>query len=134
MSHPREEELLTAARVAHDNASAPYSKFRVGAAVLAASGTIYAGANVENASYPIGICAERSAIAAAASAGERALEAVAIFTDTETPVCPCGMCRQMIREFAQDLPIILASRDDSRRYHTLAALLPESFSGDDLLG
>ena len=97
MSHPREDELVAAARSAHGNAYAPYSQFHVGAAVLASSGVIYAGANVESASYPVGICAERSAIAAAASAGERRIEAVAIVTDTDDPVCPCGMCRQMIR-------------------------------------
>ena len=132
MSHPREDELVAAARSAHGNAYAPYSQFHVGAAVLASSGVIYAGANVESASYPVGICAERSAIAAAASAGERRIEAVAIVTDTDDPVCPCGMCRQMIREFAEDCPIILSTKTDSRTTHQLADLLPESFSHADL--
>jgi cytidine deaminase len=132
MSHPREDELVSAARAALARAYAPYSDFQVGAAVLGESGTIYSGANVENASYPVGICAERVAIGTAVSAGERRIEAVAIVTDTDDPVCPCGMCRQTIREFADDLPIILSTRDDTRHRHTLASLLPQSFSPKDL--
>jgi cytidine deaminase len=132
MSHPREDELVAAARAALANAYAPYSDFRVGAAVLGESGTIYGGCNVENASYPVGICAERTAIGTAVSAGERRIEAVAIATETDAPVCPCGMCRQAIREFADDLPIVLATRDDTRHHHTLGSLLPESFSPKDL--
>jgi cytidine deaminase len=132
MTHAREDELVSAARRVMEQAYAPYSQFRVGAAVLGESGQIYAGANVENASYPVGLCAERSAIAAAVAGGERALLAVAIATETDDPVCPCGMCRQMIREFAEDLPIVLSTRVDERARHTLAALLPHSFSPRDL--
>ena len=132
MTHPREDELVEAARSVMERAYAPYSQFRVGAAVLGASGQIYAGANVENASYPVGLCAERSAIATAVAAGERSLLAVAIATETDEPVCPCGMCRQMIREFAEDLPIVLSTRADVRQRHTLSALLPHSFSPQDL--
>ena len=132
MTHAREDELVEAARRVMERAYAPYSQFRVGAAVLGGTGQIYAGANVENASYPVGLCAERSAIATAVSAGERTLLAVAIATDTDDPVCPCGMCRQMIREFAEDLPIVLSTRADERHRHTLSALLPHSFSPRDL--
>jgi cytidine deaminase len=132
MTHLREDELVEAARRVMERAYAPYSQFRVGAAVLGATGQIYAGANVENASYPVGLCAERSAIATAVSAGERTLLAVAIATDTDEPVCPCGMCRQMIREFAEDLPIVLSTRADERHRHTLSGLLPHSFSPRDL--
>ncbi len=132
MSREAEDELVEAARSVLANAYAPYSNFRVAAAVRGGSGRVYAGVNVENASYPVGLCAERSAIAAAVAAGENALTCVAIATDTEHPVCPCGMCRQMIREFAEDLPIVLSARGDRRSRHTLAALLPESFSPSDL--
>ena len=132
MTHPREDELVEAARSVMEKAYAPYSQFAVGAAVLGATGKIYAGANVESASYPVGLCAERSAIATAVAAGERQLVAVAIATDTEHPVSPCGMCRQMIREFAEDLPIVLSTRTGLRSRHTLAELLPESFSPRDL--
>lgn len=132
MTPAREDELVAAARRVMEHAYAPYSQFRVGAAVLGGSGKVYGGANVENASYPVGLCAERSAICAAVAGGERELLAVAIVTETEGPVSPCGMCRQMIREFAEDLPIVLSTKVDERSRHTLAELLPHSFSPRDL--
>ena len=104
-------------------AYAPYSQFSVGAAVLAESGRIYGGANVENASYGATVCAERAAIFAAVNAGERKLRAIAV---TETP---CGVCRQVMREFAdpKSLEIVVAKSAVDFRVFTLEALLPESF-------
>ena len=95
------DALEAAARAAQARAYAPYSGFRVGAAVLA-DGVIFDGANVENASYGLAICAERTAIAAAVLAGHRRIEAVAVITDATPPSSPCGMCRQTMREFTPD--------------------------------
>lgn len=109
-------------------AYAPYSRFHVGAAVLAASGKVYGGANIENASYGATICAERAAIFQAVNAGERRLVAIAV---TATP---CGMCRQVMREFADPATFkihVAVSRTDYKTY-TLAELLPESFGPDNL--
>ena len=110
-------------------AYAPYSHFRVGAAVLAESGKVYGGANVENASYGATICAERSAIFAAVNAGERKLMAIAV---TETP---CGMCRQVMREFCDPkaFKVIVAKSTEDYREYTLEELLPESFGPDHLV-
>ena len=109
-------------------AYAPYSHFSVGAAVLAASGKIYGGANVENASYGATVCAERAAIFAAVNAGERKLTAIAV---TETP---CGVCRQVMREFADPMSfeIIVAKSPADFRVFTLEELLPESFGPEAL--
>ena len=122
--------LVSSALAARGKAYAPYSRFAVGAAVLAASGEIYCGANVENASYPAGICAERSAISAAISAGETEFSAIAITggdeeeTDAKTPCCPCGICRQVLSEFCPpEFPVILADG-----VYLLGGLLPHSFS------
>lgn len=144
-------ELIRAALDVRANAYAPYSGFKVGAAVLASSGRIYKGANVENASYPCGICAERSAISHAISEGERSIKAVALAgaaadrvsdPDPEGPVegrseyCPpCGICRQFMREFADpaELQIISAKSANDYRQWTLEELLPQSFGPDNLL-
>jgi cytidine deaminase len=118
---------------AQEKAYAPYSRFRVGAAVLTPSGRIFPGCNVENAAYPQGSCAEAGAIAAMALAGERAIAAVLVVGDGAALVTPCGGCRQRIREFAPpDAPIHIAGPDGLRRSFTLAALLPESFGPDHL--
>lgn len=122
--------LEEAACSAREQAYAPYSHFAVGAAVLGGSGTIYRGVNVENASYGLTICAERSAIASAVSAGERRLRAVAVCT--ENGVTPCGACRQVIREFTADCPIYLLDARGNRRQTSLAELLPQSFGSSDL--
>ncbi len=115
------------ARAARRNAHAPYSRFRVGAAVLA-GGEVFRGANLENASYGLTICAERAAIAAAASAGARRLEAVAVASGTEEPTPPCGMCLQTLAEFAgPSLPVLLAGARGARVETTLGALLPRAF-------
>ncbi|MCB9728473.1 MAG: cytidine deaminase [Deltaproteobacteria bacterium] len=127
-----EDALVAAAWAVREHAYAPYSRFRVGAAVRGASGRIYVGANVENAAYPVGACAERSAVCAAVSAGERQIVAVGIATDTDAPVSPCGLCRQTLREFGADMEVVLASRGDARRRMRLSDLLPMSFGPEDL--
>ena len=127
------KELIEAAQAARANAHAPYSRYQVGAAVRAASGKCYVGANVENASYGLALCAERSAVAAAISAGEKRLTAVAVVTSTAPPAAPCGMCRQVLAEFAgDDLPIALVNDAGERTDTTLGALLPHAFRSGDL--
>ena len=126
------QDLFEAARAAFDNAHAPYSHFHVGAAVRAASGRIFAGANVENASYPEGNCAEASAIAAMVAAGERQISEVLVVAAGERLCTPCGGCRQRLAEFAgPDVPVHLCSPDGLRRTVTVGELLPLSFSLDE---
>jgi cytidine deaminase len=125
-------KLEKAARAAAARAYAPYSRFRVGAAVLAGSGRIYSGCNVENASYGLCLCAERAAIFAAVAAGESAIRAVAVYTPTAAPTSPCGACRQVIREFGPEALIWCACDSEKRLESTLAELLPESFGPKDL--
>ena len=124
-----ERELIERAMEMKKAAYAPYSHFQVGAAVLAESGMVYGGANVENASYGATVCAERSAIFAAVNAGERKLEAIAV---TETP---CGVCRQVMREFCDPkaFKVIVAKTADDYRVFTLDELLPESFGPEHLV-
>ena len=129
-----EPELVARALAARDHAYAPYSKFRVGAAIQM-SGHLYTGVNVENASYPLSVCAERNAIAAAVMSGAVKLEAVAVATDASPPSAPCGGCRQVLREFAADpetVRITAVNPKGERRQWTLAQLLPDSFSGQEL--
>ncbi|KAL1977708.1 hypothetical protein VTN31DRAFT_567 [Thermomyces dupontii] len=127
--------LTTHAIEAKSKAYCPYSKFRVGAALLTTSGTIITGANVENASYPVGTCAERVAFGTAIVAGHRDFKALAVATDTKPPAAsPCGMCRQFIREFTSaDFPIYLIDTDGGYRVTTRGELLPDSFGPDNLL-
>ncbi len=124
--------LEQAALAAREEAYAPYSHYRVGAAVRSASGAVFTGANVENASYGLTLCAERVAVAKAITAGERDLVAVAVATDGDPPAAPCGMCRQTLVEFTPDLDVYLVGRGGVRRDTTLAALLPLAFRPDDL--
>ncbi len=127
------DDLFAAARAAQANAYAPYSCFKVGAALLTPSGRVFAGCNVENAAYPQGSCAEAGAIAAMALAGERAIAAVMVVGDGDALVTPCGGCRQRIREFAApDVPVHVAGPDGVRRSFTLDELLPASFGPDHL--
>lgn len=122
------EALVAAARAVRDKAYAPYSKFRVGAAVLDELGRIHAGANVENAAYPQGWCAETSALAAMVAAGGRRVRAVAVCGVAAQPVSPCGGCRQKLREFAaDDCPVLLADLDAVNAICTLGELLPMGF-------
>ena len=131
-ARPEHRALVEAAWAARDNAYAPYSGFAVGAAALGRSGRIYPGVNVENASSPAGTCAERAAILAAVTAGERELVAMAIATDTAEPTPPCGICRQTMAEFAPDLEIVLCGAADRTEVLRLGALLPRSFGPADL--
>ena len=127
-------ELEVAALDVQQRAYAPYSKFKVGAAVLV-DGEIYEGVNVENASYPLSVCAERNAIAAAVIAGGLHLEEVAVFTDSSPPSSPCGACRQVLREFAAEPKAVVVTSINAkgeRREWTLDQLLPDSFSGAEL--
>jgi cytidine deaminase len=127
------DELLAAAKAAQCNAHAPYSNYRVGAAVLTASGRIFAGCNVENAAFPQGSCAEAGAISAMVVAGERHIVAVLTVCDGEAIGTCCGGCRQRIREFAAgDIPIYAADPNGVRATFTLDGLLPHSFGPEHL--
>jgi cytidine deaminase len=117
------EALKEAAAAARENAYAPYSNFKVGAAILA-GGQIFSGCNVENASYPVGICAERAALSAAVSAGCPKIDAIVI--TAEKPITPCGMCRQALAEFNSELPIVMIS-EQMEAQATLGQLLPDPF-------
>jgi cytidine deaminase len=124
--------LEKAARAAAQSSYSPYSRFRVGAAVLAGSGKIYAGCNVENASYGLCNCAERTAIFTAAAAGERQLQAVVVYTPTATATAPCGACRQVINEFGPEAFVRSVCDSADRLDTTLAQLLPSAFGPQDL--
>jgi cytidine deaminase len=124
-------DLIGRAREAMRNAWAPYSEFRVGAAIEAADGRVFVGCNVESASYGLTICAERMALGAAVAAGARALRRVAVTTEVEPPAAPCGACRQLLAEFGLDLEVIAAGPSSERRW-TLAALLPDAFTKESL--
>lgn len=120
--------LLDAAREVREAAYAPYSRFKVGAAIRGASGTIYRGCNVENIAYPEGTCAEAGAIAAMVAAGETVLTEVAVIADSPSPVPPCGGCRQKLAEFGQgDIPVLLATTDGVTMQTTIGELLPGRF-------
>lgn len=124
--------LEKSARAAAKKSYSPYSRFAVGAAVLADSGKIYIGCNVENASYGLCNCAERTAIFSAAAAGTRKLTAVLIYTPTKTPTAPCGACRQVINEFGPHARVIAVCDSPARLDTTLDALLPGAFGPQSL--
>jgi cytidine deaminase len=127
------EALLAAARAVRDEAHAPYSHFKVGAALLDEQGRIHAGCNVENAAYPQGLCAEAGAIAAMVAAGGKRIEAVVVVGEGEQPCTPCGGCRQKLREFARDdTPVIVADMQQVRGRFTLGELLPYGFGPENL--
>lgn len=129
----REAELLAAARAVRERAHAPYSRFKVGAALLDAEGRIHVGCNVENAAYPQGLCAEAGAIAAMVAAGGAHIVAAVVVGEGAQPTTPCGGCRQKLREFARDdLPVIVADRQTLRARFTLGELLPASFGPEHL--
>lgn len=122
-------DLIAAAQSAADRAHAPYSRYRVGAAIRAASGVIYAGCNIENAAFPLGWCAEPSAISAMVMAGESRIVEICVWADSARPCTPCGGCRQKLAEFAAaGTPVISAGPSGERGRWTLGALLPEAFS------
>ncbi len=120
--------MLDAARDVRERAYAPYSKFKVGAAIRGKSGAVYQGCNVENAAYPEGTCAEAGAIAAMVAAGETELVEVCVIADSPVPVTPCGGCRQKLAEFGRDdVPVRMATTDGEEMTMTLAELLPGAF-------
>jgi cytidine deaminase len=124
------EDLIAKAIEAREKAHAPYSHFAVGAALLARSGRIYTGCNVENASYGLSVCAERVAVFKAVSEGERDFEAIAVVT--ENGVTPCGACRQVLMEFGEDIQVIVADGTGGYRVFGLQELLPEAFTPEHL--
>jgi cytidine deaminase len=124
-------DLVARAREAMRNAWAPYSEFRVGAAIEAADGRVFVGCNVESASYGLTICAERMALGAAVAAGARSLRRVAVTTEVDPPAAPCGACRQLLAEFGLNLEVIAVGPASERRW-TLAALLPDAFTKETL--
>ncbi len=127
--------LKDAAIAARENAYAPYSNFKVGAALRAASGAIEVGCNVENVAYPEGTCAEAGAIAAMVAAGERELVEVYVIADSPMPVSPCGGCRQKLAEFGKgDVKVTMGTTAGAERVMTLAELLPGAFNADHMGG
>ncbi|MGQ9779339.1 MAG: cytidine deaminase [Bacillota bacterium] len=132
MKEAEEKELIARARAAREMAYAPYSGFRVGAALRAASGRIYEGCNVENASYGATICAERVAAVKAVAAGERRFLALAVVAAGPSLVAPCGICRQFLAEFGPDLEVYLADLEGHLERTDLAALLPAAFTRQSL--
>ena len=120
--------LIDDAKAVRPNAHAPYSNFKVGAAIRAASGTVYVGVNVENVAYPEGTCAEAGAIAAMVAAGETGIAEVAVVADSPVPVTPCGGCRQKIKEFAgPDVVVTMGTLEGKELVMTVAELLPGAF-------
>lgn len=128
------EILLEAAKTIRQKAYSPYSKFKVGAALLAESGAIYIGCNIENASYSLTCCAERVALFDAIKSGERAFTAMAIVADTPGPISPCGACRQVMSEFfKKETTIYLANLEGEEITMTMEVLLPFSFEATDFV-
>lgn len=125
------DPLITAARHAQTRAYAPYSKFRVGAALEATDGTVFVGCNVENASYGLTICAERAAVFAAVSAGVKRFRRAVVVSDVDPPAAPCGACRQVLAEFGLDLPIEGVGSKQTVIWR-LSDLLPVAFGPEQL--
>ena len=126
------ETLISAAKQARENAHAPFSNFRVGAALRATSGRIFGGCNVENATYGLTVCAERVAIFKAISEGERGFDAISVVTDTDALTPPCGACRQLIWEFCGDVPVILANLKGNTEVIPMHDLFPKPFDSSNL--
>ena len=127
-----DDELVKRALAVLPNAYSPYSKIQVGAALRSSDGRVFSGCNVENASYGLTLCAERSAIMKAVSEGAREFTAIAITTNRESALMPCGACRQVLSEFAPKLRILVVGTNKKRREISLEALLPEAFKPSDL--
>jgi cytidine deaminase len=123
-----DSELLDRAREAREHAYAPYSRFPVGAALLTGDGRVYTGVNVENASLGLSVCAERNAVAAAVADGRRDFVKIAIVTGSQRPTMPCGVCRQVLWEFAQDLEVLLGTTDGALTVTTIRELYPQAFT------
>jgi cytidine deaminase len=121
-------ELIEIARQAQKNAYAPYSNFKVGAALLSSQGKIFTGVNVENGSYGLTICAERTAIAKAVSEGHLKFSRIVVYSNCSPPATPCGACRQVLNEFSPDMQVICVNNQNEINRFDLSHLLPESFS------
>lgn len=129
------ETLIEAAKRAREKAYAPYSNFSVGAALLAENGELFYGCNVENASYGLTNCAERTAFFNAITAGQSSFQALAIVADSKEPIVPCGACRQVMSEFCKrEMPVILANLAGEIMETTVGELLPKAFTAEDLDG
>lgn len=127
------EQLIAESKIAMDKAYVPYSKFKVGAALLTAEGKVYHGCNIENAAYSMTNCAERTALFKAFSEGERNFTQLVVVADTERPVSPCGACRQVITELCpKDMKVVLTNLKGDIKEITLEELLPGAFSPEDL--
>jgi len=122
----QEQELLERARLAAERAYAPYSGYRVGAALLCKDGTVFSGCNVENASYSLTLCAERNAIFSAVAAGHRSFTAIVVYVDSKEVFPPCGACRQVIHEFGSEITVIYANHNSITKTD-IASLLPGAF-------
>ncbi|HAJ32801.1 MAG TPA: cytidine deaminase [Candidatus Atribacteria bacterium] len=127
------KKLIKEAEKARKKAYTPYSKFKVGAAVLGVDGKIFTGCNIENASFGLTVCAERVAIFKAISEGSTKFEAIAVIGDTDKPCSSCGACRQVISEFGEDIPLIMANLKGDVKIKKIKELLPEAFGKNDLL-
>ncbi|WP_102691296.1 cytidine deaminase [Rummeliibacillus pycnus] len=128
------DQLIELAKEGREKAYVPYSKFKVGAALLTADGKVYKGCNIENSGYSMTNCAERTAMFKAVSEGDRDFAAIAIVADTEGPCSPCGACRQVISEFcAPEMPVYLTNMKGDVQETTVAELLPGAFSPEDLM-
>ncbi len=125
---PTRAELVAAAGEAMGRAYAPYSRFRVGAALLGADGSVHPGCNVENAAYPASICAERGALLGAVARGVRSFDALVVMTEAGEPTPPCGQCRQVLVEFAPDLTVTSCTSGGAERTWRLTELLPHPFT------
>ncbi|MBQ9243699.1 MAG: cytidine deaminase [Proteobacteria bacterium] len=126
------EELKRLAVGMLERAYCPYSHFPVGAALECADGSVYTGCNIENASYPVGTCAERTAVSTAVSEGKKHFVRIVIAAKTEKPCVPCGMCRQFMHEFSPDMEVICLSQSGEERRFALRELLPHGFEGSSL--
>jgi len=129
---PDNDALIAAAKRSRENAHAKFSNFKVGAALRAASGKIYGGCNVENATYGLTVCAERVAIFKAISEGERKFDAIAVVTDADTLTPPCGACRQLIWEFCGDVPVIMCNLKGQVETLRMSELFPKPFDSSNL--
>ncbi len=132
MNNKIKEKLINKAILARENAYVPYSEFPVGAAVLTVKGEIYTGCNVENSSYGLCNCAERTAIFKSVSEGEQDIKAIAVVADTDGPCSPCGACRQVIMEFGPGIDVIMSNLNGDTIVKSARELLWGAFSGDDL--
>ena len=132
ISDEKVKRLRNAAKQVSKNAHCPYSGFGVGAAVLIEDGRIFSGCNVENASFGLTICAERNAIFQSIAEGHRKIEALAVYTPTESPITPCGACRQVISEFNSNVDIYCFCKSNKFLHLKLEELLPQSFNGEVL--